>query len=125
MSNNVSTDVKSKYVYDFVNKVISQLQSNGLSVGDEQRRTILAMYMNSPKSIEDIQDEIISMAQQFVYQESIARQQQNNLAKVDQKRRILTNKYVSSGAANAFLLSLITGFVMGLVSVVAYMFISQ
>ena len=49
----------------------------------------------------------------------------NTLARTDVKKRVLMPQdKVSSGNANPFLLSLITGFAMGLVSVLAYIFIS-
>ena len=163
MGNDDSMKIKNDYIIQFIDKVILGLKENNIKVSEEKRQQAISMFMNSPKELEIIQNEIYELAQSYIkdymmrkakekaMREAYKERQNmmynqgnmgakmndmdpygqyqndntNTLARTDVKRRVLIPQdKVSSGNANPFLLSLITGFAMGLVSVLAYIFIS-
>ncbi len=163
MGNDDSIKIKNDYIIQFIDKVILGLKENNIEVSEEKRQQAISMFMNSPKELEIIQNEIYELSQRYIKDYMMRKAKEkamkeankesqdmmynqgfmgpemgnmspygqyqndnsNTLARKDVKKRVLIPQdKVSSGNANPFLLSLITGFAMGLVSVLAYIFIS-
>lgn len=54
----MTMDEKNAYIMKYINKIIVVLEKQGIKFTDDQKREIFTKYLNSDKSLEEIQYEI-------------------------------------------------------------------
>ena len=66
MNEQMSKEQKNILVEQYINNIIEQLKANKMYPTEKQKKYVLDMYNNSDKSLEEIENEINLLAQQFI-----------------------------------------------------------